>query len=151
MELCHHCEKLGNLSWGEMRDELEETHTNFLPYYLHPSEEHFYELRDIVASSSNCPLCLLFLELFVEANGLEVLKAILYEPCLRDVQNLRISRTYSDNFNSMWLQFERDDKTWSSLPLGICLETGELSFSSHLSYIFSSRIQSYTCSDFYTY
>jgi hypothetical protein len=137
MELCHHCEKLGNLSWGEMRDEPEETHLNFLPYYLHPSDEHFSELRDIVASSSKCPLCHLFLKLFVEANGLEVLEGILYDTGWPDVQNLRISRTYSDNFNSMWLQFEKDDKFWSSLPLGICLETGELSLSSHLNYVFS--------------
>jgi hypothetical protein len=125
MRLCHHCERLGTLRWGPELPEPDFEFANYQRYDLHPSIKHFSKLLDLAKSSAECPLCKLFLELFIEAHGLKVL-----EDLFDKGRNLEIwiSRSYSDDFNSMWLEIRKWNpfQSLNSSPLGICLETGKL-------------------------
>src|SRR3954451_111756 len=138
MKVCTYCENLGTLRWGLRRPAPPRTDTyhSYSHYELHPGQTHLPTLKGVEISSSTCPLCKLLFDLFLQANGAEVLETLLGEKSWTAAYGLQISRTYTDDFRSMWLEIWRrvpnwDYKnTWKGLPLIICLEEGLQPFGS---------------------
>ena len=96
---------------------------------MHPCSEHVSTLEDLEESSQTCPLCKLFLHLFISANSPEQFDEILRQSKLGVEFSIQIVRSTSDDFRFRWLRVTQADnssgaKVRNSSPVLLCFETG---------------------------